>query len=412
MKSIYRLFITTTVGSLIFFLSCAQEPTTSLFYEDYLQNSKPNPVISSIDPPLGTFSGISVITIDGQNFSNNVAENHVFFNGLKGQVQAATTTRLTVKVPVVVSDSVLIKVRVDGAFLFADFFPYRLSRAAIPFKAVTEYINAYSLACDKNENIYFFRVDDRDIARVADPDSALEVYGAAGAPLNCTGMRFGLDGALYHLRNNRSLYRIPAGGGQRELFNNIFTVNVGDLDFDANGILFAGGTGGMLFSVDITDMSVFQVADYSGYRISALRVLNNDLYVAANWAGTVDPPSFTEGIWKHAILSDTTLGPRQEVFDWKSRVGEQGPSILTMTFDEDGILYAGLDKGDIAIMMIDLLTGTTEPLYKEILSAPISYMVWGNSKYLYINYRASDVKQRTIIRVELTKNGAPYYGRR
>jgi hypothetical protein len=410
MKSIYRLFITVAVGGLIFFLSCAEEPTASLFNEDYPQNSKPNPVISSIDPPQGTFSGISFITIDGQNFSSNVAENHVFFNGLKGQVQAATTTRLIVKVPVLVSDSILIKVRVNGAFLFADFFPYRLSKAAIAFKSVTEYINAYSVGCDKDENIYFFRVDERDIARIAHPDSALEVYGTAGPPLNCTGMRFGPDGALYHLRNNRSLYRIPAGGGQRELFSNIFSVNVGDLDFDSNGTLFAGGTGGTIFSVDITDMRVFQVADYSGYRISALRVLNNDLYVAANWAGTGDPPSFAEGIWKHSILSDTTLGPRQEMFDWRNQVGEQGPSILTMTFDEDGVLYVGLDK-EIAIMMIDLNTNTAEPLYPEILSAPISYMVWGNSKYLYVNYRAADVQDRTILRVELTKNGAPYYGR-
>lgn len=410
MNLIYRLLVTVALGGFIFFLSCAEEPTASLFDENYLQNSKPNPVISRIDPPEGTFSGISVITIEGQNFSENVYENHVYFNAVKGQVYTASTTRLTVKVPVVVSDSVLIKVRVDGAFLFADFFPYRLSKAAVPFKAVNQYVNAYSVGCDKDENIYIFRVDEKDIVRIAHPDSAIEVYGTAGPPLNCTGMRFGRDGALYHLRNNRSLYRIPAGGGQRELFSNIFPVNVGDLDFDVNGNLFSGGTGGKLFVTDITTLKVHEVADYSGYRISALRVFNNDIYVSAFWAGSGDPPSFIEGIWKHTILSDTTVGPRQEVFDWKSRAGDQGPSILTMTFDEDGILYAGLDK-DIAIMMIDLQTGTTEPLYPEILSPPISYMVWGNNKYLYVNYRAADVQERTILRVELTKNGAPYYGR-
>lgn len=394
--------------ALIFLISCENEYPDSLWDPTY--NSKPTPVITSIDPADFTFSGISVITINGQNFSSVLSENQVFFNGKQGTVLSASTTQLEVKVPVLVSNNITIAVRVAGAYLYGYFSPYRLINADVKYANVDAFVNGFGLEVDNEERIYFLDAATRNIISIAHPDSDLVVYGVAGAPLLCTGMRFGPDGALYHLRNNRSLYSIPAGGGQRELFSNIFANNVADLDFAANGALFAGGTGGSIFSVNITDKSVHTVADYSGYRISALRVYNNDLYVAAYWAGTGDPPSFREGIWKHSIDSDTTLGPRKEVFNWSGLVGEDGRSILTMTFDEDGILYVGSDK-DVAITLIDLSTGSTEPLYPEILVPPITNMIWGPGKYIYVNRRASNADERSFVRIETTKLGAPYYGR-
>jgi hypothetical protein len=407
-KKCFNLPAIAIVIALIFLISCENEYPDSLWDPNY--NSKPTPVIASIDPPDFTFSGISVITLNGQNFSPTLADNQVFFNGRPGTVQSASATQLQVKVPVLVADNITIAVRVAGAYLYGYFSPYRMINASVKYAKVDAFVNGFGLEVDNEERIYFLDGATRNIISIAHPDSDLVVYGAAGAPLLCTGMRFGPDGALYHLRNNRSLYSIPAGGGQRELFGNIFANNVADLDFAANGVLFAGGTGGNIFSVDITDKSVHTVADYTGYRISALRVYNGDLYVAAFWAGTGDPPSFSEGIWKHSIDSDTTLGPRQNVFDWKNFVGENGRAILTMTFDEDGILYVGSDK-DVAITMVDLAAGTTEPLYPEILVPPITNMIWGPGQYIYVNRRSSDADDRGFLRIETTKFGAPYYGR-
>jgi len=406
-----RSFALTTVSlviALIFLISCENDYPDSLWDPNY--NSKPTPVITSIDPADFTFSGISVITLTGQNFSPNTSENRVFFNGRPGTVLSASATQLQVKVPVLIADNITIAVRVDGAYLYGYFSPYRMINAAVTYKMVDAFVNGFAVEVDKDERIYFLDAASRNIARIAHPESALTVYGEAGAPLTCTGMRFGPDGALYHLRNNRTLYRIPAGGGPRVVNTNLFANNVSDLDFAPSGALFAGGTGGTLFSVDLTNMTVQTVADYSGYRIVALRVYNGDLYVAAFWAGTGDPTSFSEGIWKHAILADNTLGPRQDVFNWKGLVGADGRAILTMTFDADGILYVGSDKG-VAITMVDLAAGTTQPLYSEILVPPASYMVWGPGKFIYVNRRSSDPEQRNFVRIETTKFGAPYYGR-
>lgn len=408
MKKYFYLPAIAIVIALIFLISCENEYPDSLWDPNY--SSKSTPVITSLDPPDFTFSGISIVTLTGQNFSPVVSENRVFFNGNAGTVLSASDTQLEVKVPVLVADSITIAVRVDGAYLYGYFSPYQLINADVKYAKVDAFVNGFGLEVDSDERIYFLDADSRNIISIAHPDSDLVVYGNAGAPLTCTGMRFGPDGALYHLRNNRSLYSIPAGGGEREFYRNIFDNNVADLDFSASGALFAGGTGGTLYSVDINDISVYTVADYTGYRISALRVYNGDLYVAALWSETGDPTSFKEGIWKHTILSDTTLGARQEMFNWADLVGEGGRSILTMTFDEDGILYVGSDK-DVAITMIDLAAGTTEPLYPEILVPPVTTMIWGPSQYIYVNRRAGDAADRSFLRIETTKFGAPYYGR-
>ena len=78
--------------SLIFLVSCEND------YPDRLYNSNqeygPAPVITALDPPGGVYAGIDDITISGQNFSDQLNGNFVFFSGLQAQVLSYSATEV------------------------------------------------------------------------------------------------------------------------------------------------------------------------------------------------------------------------------------------------------------------------------------------------------------------------------
>ncbi|MDQ7053702.1 MAG: hypothetical protein Q9P14_12720 [candidate division KSB1 bacterium] len=55
--------------------------------------------------------------------------------------------------------------------------------------------------------------------------------------------------------------------------------------------------------------------------------------------------------------------------------------------------------------------GSFEPLYPGVIEPETYAMVWGNGQYLYVNRRNVDATKKKIIRINMLKNGAPYFGR-
>ena len=88
-----------------------------------------NPEITSIDPAGVWLSGIGELTINGTNFSDADSENFVYFNGQLATVVSATPTQIVVKTPKLVGDSLLVKVSVQGAWLYNEPFYYKLETA-------------------------------------------------------------------------------------------------------------------------------------------------------------------------------------------------------------------------------------------------------------------------------------------
>jgi hypothetical protein len=75
----------------------------------YASNAFPfwvSPEITGTGSSEGVMPGATV-TFTGRNFSENVADNQVFFNGIPGTVTDATETTLTVVVPVIPAEQVL-----------------------------------------------------------------------------------------------------------------------------------------------------------------------------------------------------------------------------------------------------------------------------------------------------------------
>lgn len=397
-----------------FIFACKDIPENKIWPVDTSKDLE-QPVITRVYPDPSTmdedsvaFAAVGYVYIEGKGFASQPEDNRVFFNGERAEVISANPTQLKVKMPNVVGDSIKIHVSVKGALLFArykdkDYYsPFRAKSVVKKFAAIDKFVDASGLEVDANENIYFLTTD-KKILKVSDPDSAAEEYGTSIFIITPC-MRFGPDSALYVTRGIKSIYRVPPGGGKTKRWVSANS-KVSYLDFDENHNMFAGGKGGAIELIHL-DKTKATVADYSDYYITSLRVYDGYVYVAAQYEGT-DSTMIQEGIWRNKILDATgNLGDNELVVDWTSLMGAEGPHITSITFDEDGEMYIGLDK-DQAIYLLN--AGTY--FYPEVLSAPATTITWGNGKYLYINHHTDLPDKRSILRVELSKKGAIYYGR-
>ena len=86
----------------------------------------------------------------------------------------------------------------------------------------------------------------------------------------------------------------------------------------------------------------------------------------------------------------------------------------SLTFAADGDMYIGTantSNTSLDPILVVHPDGSTEPLYPGQLILPADHMVWGNGVYLYVNRANRDAEMRRIMRVNLLKPGATYYGR-
>ncbi|MFA4906637.1 MAG: IPT/TIG domain-containing protein [archaeon] len=435
------LIVLVTVATLLAISGCENDYPPSPW--NPIDPGKPNGVITSISPADTAFEGVGIIEITGQNFSSVADENIVFFNAERGIVLNATPTLLTVQTPIVTTiptqnwlDSIKIKLAPQGVYEFGEYLnpdstyhPYRLKKAAIEYGSYDASDKPHALDCDSTGALYV--VGESKIIYKIVPNG---VYGFTKTTYCSntgfaiiTGLKIGPGGRLFYLRKEKNIYVVPAGGGAKSEFIKVSS-KVIDLDFDQNGTLFAAGIDS-IYAVNTNGTPRSKgVAEYKDFTIVSVRVYDNYVYVAGTYKGT-DPVIAKKGIWRNAILNTTgALGLRDEVYDWTDYVGVNGPDIQSITFDEDGDLYIGAKESYVtvgsasnyvkttAISILQKDTQTIEPLYDLILSPPVTYMSWNNQNYIYL-VRLTDLETATgapkirILRVDVNKRGAPYYGR-
>jgi len=95
------------------------------------------------------------------------------------------------------------------------------------------------------------------------------------------------------------------------------------------------------------------------------------------------------------------------VFDFATNY--PGYFIKALTFDEDGFMYLGTDATE-GIIIVEP-NGTFYPLYPGVLEGEIYAMTWGNREYLYATRKSSEDEKKRILRINMRKKGAPYFGR-
>ncbi len=387
-------FVLMLVG--LFIIGCETEKPASLYNPNSSYN--PDPVISAVEPADSALAGIVTIKIMGQHFSPVKEHNFVYFGKTKTAVLEASETQLVVQSPNFVADATTIKVAVLGAISFSNQVPYKLVRGVGEYGGFGDFDEPLLVECDKNENVYV-ALASRKIIKIA-PDETKEDYGAATFPL-FSAMKFGPDGALYIARNTRNLYKVPAGGGNAAQWLTAKGA-IYDLDFSPSGAMYAGGNGDSLFAIK-SDGTSFGAAVYPSTYIKAVRVFDGYVYV-----GGLDKVANKQMIWRNRLLADNKLGPNELYFDWASHI-DPSSEILSITFSADGVMYVGTNASAAIIAIYP--DGSFAPLYPGVLEPSSNSLSWGSKQFLYVARRSDDAKKRRVIKINMLKEGAPYYGR-
>ena len=400
--------------SLVILNNCAEEPTKSLYDPNY-QPSQSNPVITTVEPAEGTYSGIGEVTINGTNFSSDESAVHVYFDGVKASLLSTSETMIKVIAPIVAGDSVTIKVRIDGALLFAEYFPYKLEVAVREYGGINYVSDAYGVACDWDENLYVSLGEGKIIKITPDEEQEDYVTDAGGF---YSAMKMGPGGKLYGMRT-RFLYEVPAGGGTIDRATGRLLKSPKDFDFDPYDNIFYAATDGVyLIRQDFTDTLAME---YTDINLSTIRIYNDYIYVGGVFTGA-GTPDIRIGVWRNKILSsDGQLGATENVFNMEEYYNTTAgvPEIRTLTFAEDGDLYIGVDSTSIseAITVVhptagwEYLPENAGALYEVLIIPPATVFCWGTDQYLYVNRRSNSDPEKVLLRLTMGKNTAPYYGR-
>ncbi|RKY50021.1 MAG: hypothetical protein DRP86_04255 [Candidatus Neomarinimicrobiota bacterium] len=395
---------------------------------------KPTPVITEVNPALNSFQAVGLVEIYGENFSENISENVVFFNEGIGFPEPAETDltaspqKMAVYAPVIIKDpaqwsmdSVKVRIAVQGAYLFGNymdedgnFIPYTLEKPAVEYGAFSDQILPLAVAVDKDENVYVTSEDGNVYKLMPTKHDSMIIY-ADRSHNNMTDLKFAPNGDLVYARNYTKLYYFPAGGGSRKT-GIAFGGRVYAIDWDASGILYAAGNTNNLFALLTDGATIVENDVYEDYIVHSLKVFNSEIYTLAEYTGS-DTTIAEYGIYKHDIQANGVVSAKSLVVDWKD-TGFDDTTPVFMVLDENGNAFvSGADDG-VPLVHVNLSDGSAKAIYNypnPALSTKAVHMAFGNDNKLYMVRRSDRTDDNAptprLIRVSLDVNGAPYYGR-
>lgn len=376
---------------------CSKTDTDSLY--DSSKQYNPNPAISSVNPTDSALSGAVPIILNGQNFSTIKDNNFVYFGKTKCTILSASANELIFQSPTITGDSLTLQVAVLGALNFSNMVKYKLLPTVIKIGLFSSQSEFYSITCDKNENLYILNGFSKNIQKVTPDGQTIDLPALSMGSSTC--MQVGPGDFLYAVRGTKIISRIPlAGGKDVKWITAPITINA--FDFGDQQQMYAGGKADDLYV--ITKEGVASIAaEYKSITINAVRVCNGYVYVVG-----LDRTTSKQTVWRNRIESATQLAAREAFFDWSTSIGTIY-SIISMTADIDGTIYLGTDDPkSVYIVRTDQTFG---PLYEGMFTPSTYDMAWGTENFLYICRRGADPSYHAILKANMQKKGAPYYGR-
>ncbi|MDP1678276.1 MAG: IPT/TIG domain-containing protein [Bacteroidota bacterium] len=407
-KDFFIFIIVIAMMLLTGFSGCKEDEPTSLYDPNYI--TRIQPIVDSLSPSGGALAGIDVITVHGKNFSTVKTENTIYFDIQKGTIQTATATQLTVKVPLLVKDTVAVKVSVVGADKFSEIKTYKLIGAVSEFGALSSFEDAYAIACDKIGNLYASLVLNSigNGIRKFTPSGDTSTFAPKGSETNWTAIKVGSDGTLYACRNQFAIFSIAAGA-KSIIFKSIPGSKLYDLDFDKNLNIWSGGAFDSIYKIQ-PDKSHKGFFFASNANVRSVRIYKDFLYVG----GKVDS---IEGVWRAPIDGSGSLGTFQKYFDLSAQPGYSynGANVTAITFNSDGDLYIGTNGKDGILLVHSSSPTTAEPFYSGLFVANAENysFAWGSGTTLYVTRRNNAIItiSQILIKINTQKQSAPYYGR-
>jgi len=377
--------------------SCTKPDDNSLY--DPNASYRPQPTITSITPEGSAAAGMDTVIVKGTNFSSVLAENSVFFNAAPAALMSATTTQISLKAPVVPSDSIGVRVVVAGSVQFSNTFLYKLVLGVASWGGLDTTEKSTSLTTDAAGNLYSgYDKNELDYGILKfTPAGVRSTYAlpTSGVAL-WTSLKMGPGGYVYAARNFRALYRFTPGGGSPGALWLAFPSGtfIADIDFDQSGNIWGGGNNSNIYCIQ--QNKTITTVPFVG-NVHSVRVFNGYLYFSAKTdAG--------EKIWR-AQISSTTLGTPEVYFDFGAAYPSNIP--LSITFSSDGVLYVGTDSQDgLIVVSPSKVVAAPFVAYNSLFGTGLGYLTWGNSDDLY----ASTSNGKLLKFMIRGKKSAPYYG--
>lgn len=386
----------------LFITGCGGE--SSSLYDPNYEPERPDPTISKIEPDGGWLAGVDEVIITGENFSEVAEENRVYFNGDAGIVNGATSTELRVRPAQVVGENIPVQIAVRKAINFSNAIEYQLDRAVTPAPGSIANDNVLAVATDTEGNILFSYQEGgvpRGIRRWDMSEESTAQY--LPSQFNWTSLKIGPDGLLYGARNIFGIYRETANG---TIDNNPFAIGRSgegyiDMDFDPDHNLWAVGNNENIFKINITTGAVDRFPFDADLR--AVRFYDGKLYMGGRFDDGTEDGSLE--IWTIDVSNGQASNPQQ--FLNMSDVTSVNLNIFSLTFDANGTLFIGTDIGT------GIYTWNEDDGFNEFypgLIEPIGYSFSWTENFLIASATNRDEDTRYAIKIDVRRDGAPYYG--
>lgn len=409
-QSIVNKVLGTALFAVIFSAGCAEDPAASIY--DPTAPASASPVITAItvEGGGGLLSGVSTVVIDGQNFTTDTSKVIVFFDAIKATVVSTSLTQIKVKAPVVVKDSIKVRVTILGALNFSEVQYVDVKAAVALFGGFTSFEEAYGITSDQAGNVYAGMLSSGlGIGlRKFTPAGDTSTYSPKGLSIDIwSALKMGPGGVIYACRNQRALYTIAGQGLPPVLYlAGPATAKFYDLDFDKNMNIWTGGADSIIYRIK-PDKSLTPFSFKAKANIRSVRVFNDFLYVG----GKVDS---IEGVWRAPIDGSGNLGAFTDYFNLSVQPGyfPNGVGVFAITFNTDGEMYIGTDGPDGILLVAP--NGSTAQKYYPGLFVPNAQnllFAWGNGGNLYVTRRANGVTTNSLLKINTQKQSAPYFGR-
>jgi hypothetical protein len=383
----------------LLFSACHYDVAEPEWDKSYTEPARPS--ITRIEPPVIAAAGFNTITIEGTNFSATPSKNSVYFDNVPVEVLSSSPTLIKVRRPNVISDSVVISVVSGDALVVAKFSPYRVAPVWGKYGNFVENLALSAMAVDKLENIYVIQQSPRSVVKVS-PSGEKTVLGEADRVV--TDALIGPGGILVLLMNNNSINQMNTTTGEQSLWVNAGK-KVSTGDFDRYGNFYgAGKKTGMVFVG--SDLSKRTTTLYSADEVVNIRVYDDHVYVLAILASP-DENNPQTAVWRHPIMDNVgTLGPRELVLNWAGTGDYTLSTPTALTFAGDGTMFVASNNTSPLLMLSP--AGDLDVMYKDILPVTLNSFEWGTGNFLYAIISG---QEWTVVRIDIGKAGAPYWGR-
>ena len=417
---------------LIFISACEKFTEPGTIYDTSLNLSANSPVITKVSPQSVAYAGLNSreIKIAGKNLGvkNGTDTVWVYIGGTQAVIkEIIMDTLITIYRPRLNDD------RYDKAIVLSvtdpnavDASPNVTYMVESPGLVVGDYANVSAVMAavdfDKEENLYtvagrsVFRNDFSGVTLT----QILGTGNLAGDFRTTTDAKLGpgeFKVTMYAAVNKNYLYSFRADTAAAtvtsikavKIATNLpATALITKFDFDENGNIYAGGSGGIYY-INLTDNSISQNLGYENANLSEMRVFNGSLYI-----------SDSTNIWQIPIAGAGVLGGQNSLVDLNTIPSLSNCRITSFTFDENGSIYLCLQHHPQYCLFFRESNGSITPFYHDssILPNTVEKLIWGNGRYLYLcssslaGATAGLFASQRIYRMTMDRNGAPYQGRK